>query len=53
MNSNKTVTGWTQQQIKDTLVDHLNTCPRHLEQLKAYYRMDQELIDSVEFYEAK
>ena len=48
-----TVVGWTQQQIKDTLVDHLNTCPRHLEKLKAYYRMDQELIDSVEFYEAR
>ena len=52
-NKSKTVVGWTQQQIKDTLVDHLNTCPQHLDRLKAYCRMDQDLIDSVEFYETR
>jgi hypothetical protein len=47
------VTGWTQQQIIDTLTDHLNTCPMHLEQLKNFYKKDYELIQSIRFYDAR
>ena len=46
-------TGWTQQQIIDTLTDHLNTCPIHLEQLKNFYKKDYELIQSIRFYDAR
>jgi hypothetical protein len=46
-------TGWTQQQIIDTLTDHLNTCPVHLEQLKNFYTKDYELIQSIRFYDAR
>jgi hypothetical protein len=49
----QTVTGWTQQQIIDTLTDHLNTCPMHLEQLKNFYKKDYELIQSIRFYDAR
>jgi hypothetical protein len=49
----QTVTGWTQQQIIDTLTDHLNTCPMHLEQLKNFYTKDYELIQSIRFYDAR
>jgi hypothetical protein len=49
----KTVVGWTQQQIKDILTEHLNICPRHVARLKEYYKMDYNLIESVKFYEAR
>ena len=49
----KTVVGWTQQQIKDMLTEHLNTCPTHMAHLKEYYKIDYDLIESVKFYDAR
>jgi hypothetical protein len=49
----KNVAGWTQQRITNVLREHLNTCPKHVEQLKWYYRKCYKLINSVKFYEAR